>query len=60
MKHYLLIITMLLGLQGHSQEYVLDSVMPIYEELIHTEANKLLGAETSPYFNHFSLFASIL
>ncbi len=44
---------MLLGLKGYSQEYVLDSVMPLYENLIHTEANILSGAESSPYFNHF-------
>ncbi len=53
MKHYLLIITVLFGLGSYSQEYVLDSVMPKYEELINTQANVLLGAETSPYFNNF-------
>ncbi len=53
MKKILLIFTVFLWFNVHSQEYVLDSVMPQFEDLIHIEANVLIGAETSPSFNHF-------
>lgn len=53
MKKILFVISVFLYFGGHSQEYLLDSVMPQFEELIHTEANVLIGAETSPSFNHF-------
>lgn len=53
MKQFLLIFTMLICFAGHSQEYVLDSVMPQFEDLIHTEANTLLGVENSPSFSYF-------
>jgi lysophospholipase L1-like esterase len=53
MRHYLLIITLLIALGAQSQEYVLDSMMATYGDLIHTEVNKLLGADSSPGFKHF-------
>src|SRR5690606_11211959 len=53
MKKILFLISVFLYFGGHSQEYLLDSVMPQFEDIIHTEANVLIGAETSPSFNHF-------
>ncbi|MBT0606639.1 GDSL-type esterase/lipase family protein [Aequorivita echinoideorum] len=53
MKHFLILISVLIGFSAQSQEYVLDSLLPKYSEIINTEANVLIGAGNSPTFNHF-------
>ncbi|HZW78640.1 MAG TPA: GDSL-type esterase/lipase family protein [Flavobacteriaceae bacterium] len=37
----------------NAQEYVLDSVLPLYDKFINIEANRLEGAENAPTFSRF-------
>lgn len=53
MKYFFLITAIFFGLKSQSQEYVLDSILPLYGEIIHTEENVLIGTESSPYFKYF-------
>lgn len=53
MKYYLILIIVLTSLGAQSQSYILDSIMPIYGDILHPEANELIGAEDSPTFTRF-------
>ncbi len=53
MRFLILLFTFFLSINASSQEYVLNSLLPKYKDLIHTESNVLIGAENSPNFNHF-------
>lgn len=53
MRYYFLVIIFLTKFVAQGQEYVLDSLLPNYGDLIHMDSNVLLGADNSPNFNHF-------
>ena len=53
MRYYVTFFAVMICFVAQSQEYILDSIMPIYGEMIHLEANVLIGAEDSPTFSQF-------
>lgn len=53
MRYYLILMAVFFSFNAQSQEYILDSIMPIYGDIIHPEANELIGAEDSPTFSNF-------
>lgn len=53
MRNYLIFIGLVISFGARSQNYILDSIMPIYGEMINLDANKLIGAEDSPTFSIF-------
>src|SRR5690606_36285255 len=53
MKYFFLITAIFFGLKNQSREYVLDSILPLYGEIIHTEENVLIGTESSPRLTYF-------
>ena len=53
MRFYLILIIFFIGFKTWGQEYVLDNYTTKFGNLIKMDANKLIGADTSPYFNNF-------